>query len=229
MIRNPDESALTKYLEETYAEAPAAPEMSEPYEVIESKGLRRHYMPKSHGFNLMTLEVCLGDWGVACWKDEHLSEMIQPSLLRAPEVILEAPWGPLVDVWNLGALLPELTFGQNMFSGRDSGKYTTKGHLAEMNALLGPFPGALLSGATLDGAKDMFDKQGNVRKYRLSKVVPLKDRFKSLGEEEAPKFEEFIKTLLELDPQRRKGAGELLDEPWLTHEYTQSISAEKVS
>lgn len=229
MIRNPDESALTKYLEETYAESPAVTETSGAYEIIESRGLRKHYMPKAYGFNLMTLDVCLGDWGVASWEGEHLSETKQPLLLRAPEVILEAPWGPTVDIWNLGALLPELTFGQNMFSGQDSGKYTTKGHLAEMNALLGPFPETLLSVATLNGAKELFDNQGNVRKYRLSKVVPLRDRFKSLGEDEAPKFESFIRMLLQLDPQQRRGAGDLSDEPWLNHEYTQSISAEKVS
>lgn len=229
MIRNPDESALTKYLEDKYAGSIEVPEHSQDYQIIESKGLRNHYMPKAHGFNLMTLEVCLGDWGVASWKDDHLSETIQPLLLRAPEVILETPWGPSVDIWNLGALLPELMFGQNMFSGQDSGRYTTKGHLAEMNALLGPFPHALLSAAMLSGAKDLFDNHGDIRRYRLSKVMPLKNRFKSLGDDEAPTFEAFIKVLLELDPQGRRRAGDLFDEPWILHEYTQSIAAEKVS
>lgn len=229
MIRNPDESPLTKYLEDKYTDSLEVLDGHKDYEIIQSEGLRKHYMPKAYGFNLMTLEVYLGDWGVASWQDEHLSETIQPLLLRAPEVILEAPWGPSVDVWNLGALLPELVFGQNMFSGQDSGKYTTKGHLAEMNALLGPFPQNLLSAATLNGAKDLFDNQGNVRKYRLSKVVPLGVRFEGLGEDEAPKFEDFVKVLLQIDPQQRKGADDLFLEPWLKHEYTQSISAEKVS
>lgn len=223
MLRNPDESALTAYLEKKYTEPSQMSDSDGQYNIIPSRSLRGRYLGEIQGFNLMNLEVSLGDWGVACWKDEHLSDLIQPQSLRAPEVILEAPWGPEVDNWNLGALLPELIFGQNMLGGQDSGKFTTKGHLAEMNALLGPFPESLLSKATLNGLKDTFDSDGNVRKYRLSKVVPLKKRFAELGDDEAPKFEAFIRRLLQLDPQLRKGPGELLDDPWLAHEYTQSI------
>lgn len=229
MLRNPDESTLTKYLEKTYAVTDPPSEAIEPYKIIPSKGLRKHYLGNTHGFNLLTLEVSLADWGVACWKDKHLSETIQPPLLRAPEVILEAPWDKAVDLWNLGSLLPELIFGQNMFSGRDSGEYTVKGHLAEMNALLGPIPLSLLSTAKLKGARDMFDEHGNVRKYRLKKVVSLKQRLEDLPDEEAPKFEAFTRRMLELDPQRRPSAAKMLEDPWISHEYTQSISAEKVN
>lgn len=229
MLRNPDEAGLTKYLEDTYPETEPAQQTDEEYKIIKSRGLRHHYIKAVRGFNLLTLEASLGDWGVASWKDKHLSEIIQPLLLRAPEVILEAPWGPVVDVWNLGALLPEMIFGQNMFSGEDSGEYTIRGHLAEMNALLGPFPQTLLSAARLKKAKDMFDEHGNVRKFRLKKVVPLKDRVEDMPEGESPKFEAFTRRMLELDPGRRKTAAEMLEDPWLSHEYTENISVEKVS
>lgn len=229
MLRNPDEAALITYLEETYAIAIEAIEPSEKYEIVPSRGLRKHYLGKTYGFNLLTLEVSLGDWGVACWKDEHLSDLIQPPLLRAPEVILEAPWSSSVDIWNLGALLPELMFGQNMFSGRDSGEYTIKGHLAEMNALLGTFPESLTTTAGLNGAKDMFDSHGNVRKYRLKRIATLKQRFANLPDDEPAKFEAFTRLLLDLDPQKRRSADELLNVAWISHEYTQSVSAEKVN
>jgi serine/threonine-protein kinase SRPK3 len=41
-----------------------------------------------------------------------------------------------VDIWNLGALVPELVFGQNMFSAKDKkGVYSVGRHLEEMDAL----------------------------------------------------------------------------------------------
>jgi serine/threonine-protein kinase SRPK3 len=41
-----------------------------------------------------------------------------------------------VDIWNLGALVPELVFGQNMFSAKDKkGVYSVGRHLEEMAAL----------------------------------------------------------------------------------------------
>lgn len=229
MLRNPDETALMQYIEETYLSAPEPSTVESAYQIVPSQSLRQHYLGNTRGFNLLTLDISLGDWGVACWTDEHLSEIIQPTLLRAPEVILEAPWDPAVDLWNIGALLPELTFGQNMFSGESSGSYTTRGHLAEMNALLGPFPKALLSQAKLEGAQDLFDGSGNVRKFRLKKFVSLSARLGELPDDEAPKFEAFIRRLLRLGPGERGVASDALQETWLAHEYTQSIAAEKVN
>lgn len=67
-----------------------------------------------------TLTVRLADFGtckemfhwfvssnvvLASWYDKHLTEWIQPQMLRAPEVILGAPWDWRVDIWNMGALV----------------------------------------------------------------------------------------------------------------------------
>lgn len=41
----------------------------------------------------------------ASWFDRHLTEWIQPERLRAPEVILGAPWDHKVDIWNLGLVV----------------------------------------------------------------------------------------------------------------------------
>lgn len=45
------------------------------------------------------------DLFVASWFDKHLTELIQPQMLRAPEVILEADWDHKVDIWNLGLIV----------------------------------------------------------------------------------------------------------------------------
>lgn len=230
MLWNADEAALTAYLEKTYSkDLPPAHASSEEYSIVRSRSLRHHYIGITAGFNLLTLNVSLGDWGVADYEDRDHSHLIQPRLLRAPEVMLEASWGPPVDLWNLGALLRELLFGQNMFSGEDNGECTVKGHLAEMNALLGPFPKSLRSEAKLKGAVEMFDEHGNVRKYRLKTAVALPARLADLPDNEAPKFEAFVRRLLTIDPRTRKSAEAMLEDPWLSHEYTQSLSMDKVS
>jgi serine/threonine-protein kinase SRPK3 len=40
----------------------------------------------------MNLNIALSDWGVASFTNRHLTEEIQPPLLRAPEVLLGASW-----------------------------------------------------------------------------------------------------------------------------------------
>lgn len=41
----------------------------------------------------------------ASWRDNHLSDQIQPQALRAPEVTIGAPWDTGVDIWSLGCLV----------------------------------------------------------------------------------------------------------------------------
>ena len=36
---------------------------------------------------------------------DHLSEVVQPYALRAPEVILGLEWGPAIDIWSLGCMV----------------------------------------------------------------------------------------------------------------------------
>ncbi|PNP51065.1 hypothetical protein THARTR1_08293 [Trichoderma harzianum] len=42
-------------------------------------------------------DITLGDWGVSSWTTKHLTEVIQPIALRAPEVIIGAPWDASTD------------------------------------------------------------------------------------------------------------------------------------
>lgn len=49
---------------------------------------------------------------IACWLDKRLSNAIQPEHLRAPEVILGAPWGAAVDIWSLGCVVSAASPGQ---------------------------------------------------------------------------------------------------------------------
>jgi serine/threonine-protein kinase SRPK3 len=79
---------------------------------------------------------------VANWTNTHLTELIQPVLLRAPEVLIGAPWGPTVDLWNSGAMILEATRGVRMFTGKvpPDWKYVVRMHLREIEDVFGPFP-----------------------------------------------------------------------------------------
>jgi serine/threonine-protein kinase SRPK3 len=45
------------------------------------------------------------DFGSAVLGNIGHTEDIQPNIYRAPEVILEAPWGYSVDIWNVGCMV----------------------------------------------------------------------------------------------------------------------------
>lgn len=227
MLRIPDESIIQTFLDKTKAAEFSSGLENAEYTIIKSQSLRDYYFEA--GFNMMEFDIALADWGVASWTNNHLTEHIQPILLRAPEGLLQAPWGPEVDIWNLGALVPELIYGQCMFNGADSGEYELKSHLEEMNALLGPFPRGLIDRAGLIGAKEWFDDGGMVQDSRLSKVVPLEVRFSDLPEEGSGKFLDFVTAMLHLDPSQRKSARELLGFEWIENDYDEEGEVEKSS
>ncbi|KAL3420982.1 serine/threonine protein kinase [Phlyctema vagabunda] len=215
MVQLPDESFIHQYLQETEVQANEQEDAQDSV-ITTTQGLRDFYF--NEGFNLMTLDIALSDWGVASWKDRHLTDLIQPVLLRAPEVIMEAPWGPPVDIWNLGALIPELIYAQCMFSGRDKSKtYRENVHLEEMDKLVGPFPKALLESA--NSFKDIFNDSGHIQTPELDTFVGLERRFSGIEADEKEKLIACIEAMLVLDPQHRKSAKELLEELWLSHEY----------
>lgn len=47
----------------------------------------------------------LCDFGSAVLGSVEHTEDVQPNIYRAPEVILEVPWGYSVDVWNVGCMV----------------------------------------------------------------------------------------------------------------------------
>ncbi|PNH77056.1 hypothetical protein VD0001_g463 [Verticillium dahliae] len=64
------------------------------------------------------LSIRLADFGTSSWFDKHLTEWIQPQMLRAPEVILGADWDYKVDIWNLGLVVSLLAFWLTMALGK---------------------------------------------------------------------------------------------------------------
>ncbi|KAJ3549699.1 hypothetical protein NM208_g363 [Fusarium decemcellulare] len=67
---------------------------------------------------------------------------IQPNDCHAPEVLLGTGWSYSADIWNLAIIVWDLLTGQSLFQQERS--YSASQHLADMIALLGPVPPAML-------------------------------------------------------------------------------------
>jgi serine/threonine-protein kinase SRPK3 len=129
-----------------------------------------------------------------------------------------------VDIWNLGALIPELVFGQE----DEKGGYSVVRHLEEMAALCGPFPKSLLEKGDQRVVSEVFDEEGNVKVKELEKTVGLEKRFEGMDVKERSKFVAFVKRMLVLDPARWPSARELLDDAWLKHNYDDGLIEEEL-
>lgn len=58
--------------------------------------------------DMSDLKIRLGDFGEVKHVEEQVFKLIQPHLLRAPEVILLAGWDTKVDIWNLACVVSVL-------------------------------------------------------------------------------------------------------------------------
>ncbi|KAF4448913.1 Sterigmatocystin 8-O-methyltransferase [Fusarium austroafricanum] len=103
----------------------------------------------------------------ASWFDKHLTEWIQPPMLRASEVILGAQWDYKVDIWNLGQI---------------------------MTAIRGPFPKALLERSRF--SDKYFDVNGQLAggPTFVSRSLEKLNRNSNIADDEKAEFEDFVET-----------------------------------
>ncbi|KAI0868182.1 serine/threonine protein kinase [Hypoxylon argillaceum] len=188
----------------------------EKYTVIPSFRFQNCYFTSAD--DLWEFDIALGDWGVASWTDKHLTENIQPVALRAPEVLIKAPWDEKADFWNLGAVLLEVYRAIRMFSGcvPRNGPYEVREHLAEIVAFFGPFPQSLLEKGNQEIVQDIFDEEGKVRGMP-SQIPPLGSEviMPGLRDEIRADFESFLRAMMKIEPSERATAEDLLRFPFL--------------
>lgn len=222
MIQLPDPALIPDFLEKT-ASSTTSPSTQddESYQILTSQSLKGFYFADPD-FDMLTLNVALADWGVASWTESHLTEEIQPTLLRAPEVLPEAPWGPSADIFNLGALIPELIIGHTLFDAHlPNGDYSIGKHFKEMEFLLGPLPDHVKVEGNPEIVNDVFDAEGDFKDQRAMRGEKLEGKFKELDEVEKAKLTAFVKRILTLDKDKRPSAKVLLEDSWLRHEHTE--------
>jgi len=188
------------------------------YTPIPSQPLSGYYYPQTGKIGSDDSDVTLGDWGVSSWADNHLTTLIQPVGLRAPEVLIKAPWDASTDVWNLGAVVYEVFRGRRLFQGKDpqNNKYNLKNHLAEIVEVLGPFPRTLLDKGDPAIVAEHFDEKGMVKGVAPPKGPDFcsEEWFPRLSDAERELSAGFIRTMMTIDPAKRPSPEDLTGHPW---------------
>ncbi|KAK6828397.1 kinase-like domain-containing protein [Apiospora arundinis] len=158
----------------------------------------------------------LCDFGSAVIGDKGHLEDVQPDIYRAPEVILEASWSNKIDIWNVGCMIWDIFEGGHLFTGQDleHKMYRSRAHLAEIAALLGKPPQALLeSGKSSD---KFFTAQGDLcPDIPVPSSTTLEERETNLEGEDRQKFLAMIRKMLQWEPTKRSSAKELAEDEWI--------------
>ncbi|OAA40668.1 protein kinase domain protein [Metarhizium rileyi] len=74
---------------------------------------RRFDLPKIFG------RAVLSDFDSSIRGDETRNYEAQPNVYRSPEVMLKTDWSYPVDIWNVGAMVWDLSEGRHLFYGND--------------------------------------------------------------------------------------------------------------
>ncbi|KAF2732395.1 kinase-like protein [Polyplosphaeria fusca] len=147
----------------------------------------------------------LCDFGEARIGESHRG-LIQPNLYRAPEVLFEMEWSSSVDIWNVAALTWDLFENRHLFNAMDENlQPSATHHVAEMTAYLGLPSLEYIQKSEI--TKKVFDEQGRWKGAGGTVVPHLSLEESSLN---------FIRSMLEWLPEKRKKASGLLEDPWMT-------------
>lgn len=177
-------------------------------------------------------EVRIIDLGSTCFITDHLGSYVQSRSYRAPEVILGCQYDYRVDIWSLGCIMAELYTGNVIFQN-DS----VQGLLARVIAICGPFPDEVLKNGRHTNkfftkekliyqeisedqdSQHLTDEMMEIVKAQKKKVnilVPKRSSLKARLHCDDPMFLDFVRTLLDVDKDRRPTATEALRHPFIT-------------
>ncbi|KAG6873987.1 hypothetical protein C0995_007943 [Termitomyces sp. Mi166 len=175
----------------------------------------------------------LCDFSAALWAEGDRGEDVQPDIYRSPEVILGVPWSYEIDIWNVGCLVDckvwSLFEEVHLFYGYDEhdDDYSSRGHLSEMIALLGPPPPEFIARGSLSYKRQVhfYTILRDDCKFKAGVADPppiswdklettLKD-WEGEGEDRVL-FLQFMSKMMQWDPRDRQTAKQLLEDEWLT-------------
>ena len=215
-----------RLLPETYADVVS---YKEPYRPISSIHLSSLYHTGPEG--LRNPEIVLGDFGIAlCAINGPQYGLIQPTGLRAPEVLLQAGWGRSADLWNLGVLMYEVYTGRRMYcpfvadmAGREffNGQRWTHDiahHLYQMEVLWGQVPYSLLGRSSLYMINRYFVPGYGLKSRVGADYVPSTSgnlELSMLKQDEQWLFLDWLRAALRMEPEHRASLDALLAHRWL--------------
>ncbi|CAM9500353.1 unnamed protein product [Ectocarpus fasciculatus] len=166
---------------------------------------------------LASVRVLIVDLGNACWTHKHFSEDIQTRQYRSPEVITGVWYDTSADMWSLACILFELLTGDLLFDPRSGEDYDRdEDHLAQCMELLGRLPDKLIHEGKY--SRQYFNRKGDLRHIHSLKMWGLEDVLVDkyhFSRKDAREAAAFIRPMLEMDPDKRASAQQMLDHPWL--------------
>ncbi|KAJ3088715.1 serine/threonine protein kinase, CMGC group [Physocladia obscura] len=184
---------------------------------IERKKRRRDERREKKRREYENIQVKIADLGNACWTHHHFTSDIQTRQYRSPEAILGADYDTSADMWSVGCMTFELITGDYLFDPQAGTRYTKDDdHIAQISELLGGFPKSVaLSGKY---SSEIFNRRGELRHihklrfWGISDVLQEKYHF---SKPEADEIAAFILPMIEIYPDRRATAAEMLGNPWI--------------
>ncbi|KAJ3123863.1 serine/threonine protein kinase, CMGC group [Physocladia obscura] len=184
---------------------------------IDRKKRRRDERREKKRKEYENIQVKIADLGNACWTHHHFTSDIQTRQYRSPEAILGADYDTSADMWSVGCMTFELITGDYLFDPQAGTRYTKDDdHIAQISELLGGFPKSVaLSGKY---SSEIFNRRGELRHihklrfWGISDVLQEKYHFSKL---EADEIAAFILPMIEIHPERRATAAEMLGNPWI--------------
>ncbi|OAL63479.1 hypothetical protein A7C99_5875 [Trichophyton rubrum] len=143
--------------------------------------------------------------------------LIQPSIYRAPGVMLDMEWDNKVDIWGLAQTIWTIFEQRHLFDNINPIRELDHGRrFAEMISLRGPAPLEFLKRSK--ESPKYWDENGH---WKLSNIYPipeqsLESREIQLKGDEKKQFLEFMRKMLKWMPEDRADAQHLLfEDPWV--------------
>ncbi|XP_009773492.1 uncharacterized protein LOC107777685 isoform X1 [Nicotiana tabacum] len=162
-------------------------------------------------------EIKVIDLGSSCFQSDPLSLYVQSRSYRAPEVILGLSYDAKIDLWSLGCILGELCSGEVLFPNEAIVML-----LARMIGMLGPIDVDMLQRG--QETHKYFTKDYDLYHIHedtdlLEYIIPEETSLEHQLPVSDPLFLDFVRKLLEINPQSRPTAKEAIGHPWLSHRY----------
>ncbi|KAJ1907521.1 serine/threonine protein kinase, CMGC [Coemansia sp. IMI 209127] len=163
------------------------------------------------------LKVKIADLGNATWADHHFTEDIQTRQYRSPEVVIGARWDSTADMWSCACVIFELLTGDYLFEPHSGSRYTKdEDHLAQIIETVGPLSKKFaLSGKY---SSEFFNRRGELRHIRRLHPFPLQELLHDeygFSKRESMEFADFLRPMLEINPNQRSSAQSMLAHRWL--------------
>ncbi|KAF2212024.1 hypothetical protein CERZMDRAFT_106270 [Cercospora zeae-maydis SCOH1-5] len=167
--------------------------------------------PERHAFGLPVL--C--DFGEArVGRRFHCGE-IHPEVYEATEILLRMEGDHMVDIWNAACVAWDMIQVEHLFDGYDEeGYHIDRVHLGEMAGLLGHPPLEFLHDSV--NSSRVFDNEGKWKANPPLSPDSLEDRLTQLTGDSKTQFLAFVRSMLQWQPEKRRTARQLLEDPWLT-------------